>query len=76
MTLSLWRVIMEFERGDLVEMHRTDHPDHRGLFLVLRRDKDGDPVVQVLRPRPSSSDYVGEVAAFAGEALRQVAGER
>jgi hypothetical protein len=67
---------MKFERGDLVEMHRTDHPDHRGLFLVLRRDKDGDPVVQVLRPRPSSSDYVGEVAAFFSLDLRHVAGER
>ena len=65
---------MKFEAGDLLEMDE-DHV-YRGLFLVLRRDKDGDPVVQVLRPRPSSSDYVGEVAAFAGEALRQVAGER
>ena len=65
---------MEFETGDLVEMDE-DHV-YRGLFLVLRRDKDGDPVVQVLRPRPSSSDYVGEVAAFFSLDLRHVAGER
>ena len=65
---------MKFKRGDLVEMDE-DHV-HRGLFLVLRRDKDGDPVVQVLRPRPSSSDYVGEVAAFYRHQLRHVAGER
>jgi hypothetical protein len=65
---------MKFETGDLLEMDE-DHV-HRGLFLVLRRDKDGDPVVQVLRPRPSSSDYVGEVAAFFSLDLRHVAGER
>ena len=65
---------MEFETGDLVEMDE-DHV-YRGLFLVLRRDKDGDPVVQVLRPRPSSSDYVGEVAAFFALDLRQVAESR
>ena len=65
---------MKFETGDLLEMDE-DHV-YRGLFLVLRRDKDGDPVVQVLRPRPSSSDYVGEVAAFFSLDLRHVAGER
>ena len=65
---------MEFETGDLVEMDE-DHV-YRGRFLVLRRDKDGDPVVQVLRPRPSSSDYVGEVAAFFTDDLRHVVGER
>ena len=65
---------MKFEAGDLLEMDE-DHV-YRGLFLVLRRDADGDPVVQVLRPRPSSSDYVGEVAAFFSLDLRHVAGER
>ena len=65
---------MKFETGDLVEMDE-DHV-YRGLFLVMRRDKDGDPVVQILRPRPSSSDYVGEVVAFFASCLRHVAGER
>ena len=65
---------MKFEIGDLVEMDE-DHV-YRGLFLVLRQDRDGDPVVQVLRPRPSSSDYVGEVAAFFSLDLRHVVGER
>jgi len=62
---------MKFETGDLVEMDE-DHV-YRGLFLVMRRDKDGDPVVQILRPRPSSSDYVGEVVAFFAGCLCHVA---
>ena len=65
---------MEFRAGDLVQTDDADR--HRCLFLVLKLDKDDDPVVQVLRPRPSSSDYVGEVVAFFASCLRHVAGER
>jgi hypothetical protein len=66
---------MELKTGDLLEM-KSNYGGGHGLFLLIKLDTAGDPVVQVLRPRPSSSDYVGEVAAFYADALRHVVGER
>ena len=66
---------MEFRAGDLVQMNDGD-TGHRGLFLVLRLDKDGAPVVQVLRPRSGDIDYVGEVSAFYAIGLAHVIGRR
>ena len=65
---------MEFRAGDLVEM--DEGSAYPGLFLVLKLDKEDDPVVHILRPRPSSPDYAGEVVAFYANVLQLVAPSR
>ena len=67
---------MKFKAGELVEMDSRASGIRDGLFLVLRLDIYDDPVVQVLRPRRTGGDFVGEIKAFFAADICRVDGGR